>query len=223
MDRGGEGTRVRGGGAEVLPGLHGQRAVLGALDAREVCLTVGVHAHLLHPPRGDCLVKRVEDNVATEEQVRLRAERVEDARELDADVARADGGGALWLLELEEAVQGDAELRAGDLVLGGDDGVAAGGDVDVVGFEDVLGLVLELDFNLVLGEEAAVALMVLDAVLGPVGRVDLVEAADVRIALLDEGGPVEDAVLPAGHLVPLGMDVEFLEEVGSMLHQLREA
>lgn len=69
-------------------------------------------------------VKGTQEGVATNHKVGLRRESLEDAGELDSDVAgtNEDNFGGL-ALKLEESVGGNTVFGAGDV--SGDDGVAA--------------------------------------------------------------------------------------------------
>ena len=108
-----------------------------------------------------------------DDEVRLDAERVQDAGELDGDVARTDDDGALGeLLEVEEAVRVEAVLVAGDVL--GQGRRAADGDDEAVGRVGALdvGTAVRLalrvrrdDGDLALAGELGVARDVLDLVL----------------------------------------------------------
>mmetsp|Transcript_23942 Transcript_23942/g.78249 ORF Transcript_23942/g.78249 Transcript_23942/m.78249 type:complete len:473 (+) Transcript_23942:198-1616(+) len=112
------------------------------------------------------------------------AQRLQDARELDGDVARADDERLLRLrLEVEEPVARDAVFRARD---GRRRRPSSDRDQDVVG--RVAGA---CDLDLARRDEARKALDVGHAGVVEVPRVDAVEARDVRIALGREGAPIE--------------------------------
>lgn len=118
-------------------------------------------------------VERLEDLLVADDEVRLDAERVQDAGELDGDVARTDDDGALGeLLEVEEAVRVEAVLVAGDVL--GQGRRAADGDDEAVGRVGALdvGTAVRLalrvrrdDGDLALAGELGVARDVLDLVL----------------------------------------------------------
>lgn len=82
---------------------------------------VDVHAHPFLVVLGHDLlhhgVKVAQEGVAADHEVGLGGEGLKDAREFDGDVAGADEDNLFGLLlELEEAVGGDAVLGAGDVL-----------------------------------------------------------------------------------------------------------
>lgn len=197
---GGLGTR------SVLVG-DGQLAVGVLFDLGGVALLVQVDADAL-VLLGDRLldhgVKAAQEGVATDEQVSLSAKGVEHASKLDGNVASTDNGDLLGLRgNVEEAVRVDSELGAGDGR--GSAGLAADGDEDLLGVDENLGAVVKRDLDLVLGDETAAAVEVLNLVVAEVALVDAVEALDVGVALGLEAGPVEGRSLLDGEAVGLGV------------------
>ncbi len=184
----------------------GGGALLVHVDAEPLVL-LG-HALLDHG------VKVAQEGVVADEQVRLDAERVEHARKLDGDVPGADQGHLLGQGgDVEEAVAVDAVLGAGDRRGGGR--VAAGGDEDLLGVDHRLGAVVERHLDRVGRDDLGPAVHVLDLVVGEVALVDAVEAVDVGVALLLEGGPVEGRRLLHAEAVRLGL-VEGLGDGGGV-------
>lgn len=149
-----------------------ERARGRLLDLLDVGLLVDVKTLLLGPGnervREDG-VKGAEDRVVADEEVGLGAKAVEDASELDGNVAGTDDSDALGLrLDVEEAVRVDAERSAGDLGVGGDRRLATDGNDNLLGLDLVRGAVVLLDVERVLVDERGVALVVVDLVVGKV-------------------------------------------------------
>ncbi len=114
-------------------------------------------------------VKRAQHLVVPDEEVRLCAERVEHARELDGNVSGANDGDALGLLlDVEEAVRVDAVGRAGDLVIGRNGRPAADGNDNLLGLDRVRRAVSLFNLDLVLVDEGGVALVIVDLVVDQV-------------------------------------------------------
>lgn len=145
-------------------------------------------------------VEGAEEVALADEEVGLGAEGVEHAGHLDGDVAGADESRDLGLLlELEEAVAGDAEVGAGDAL--GDVRAAADGDERLLGLDGLDVAVVEADVHGVGVLEGGAPVDVLDVVVVEVALVDAVEALDVGVALVLEGGPVEGCGLADGEAV----------------------
>ena len=111
-----------------------------ALDAarsasRCACLMPLVLQRVVHGGAA-FLVEAAQHAVAAQHQVDLAAQPVEDAGELDGDVAAADDRDALGQLgQMERLVGGDGEFPAGNV---GHDRAAAGGDQDLLGGDRLL-------------------------------------------------------------------------------------
>ena len=98
--------------------LEGLQAVGAALEAGDLALHQRnpTPLHLVHQQVHHVLLHVAKRPVATDDQVDLRAEQLQDARELDGDVARADDGATLGDgLEVKEAIRVNRELDPRDL------------------------------------------------------------------------------------------------------------
>jgi hypothetical protein len=190
------------GAALVLVG-DGELAVSVLFDASGLALLVQVDAEAL-VLLGDTLldhgVEVAQEGLVADEQVGFSAEGVEHAGKLDGDVAGADNGNLLGLdVNVEEAIAVDAVLSAGNGRRRR--GLAADGDENLLGVDEDLGAVVLGDLDLILGQEAAPAVDVLDLIVVQIALVDAVEALDVGIALVLERGPVEGSRLLDGEAV----------------------
>ena len=139
--------------------------------------------------------------LAAHQERRLDAQRVEDAGELDRDVAAADHHEALGPLAqvLERVVRGDRVLDAGLL---GQARLAADRDQDALG---AMGLAANLD--LVRAGDPAVVLEQLDTGLLEHTDVDPVQALDLAVAGIDQRPPVEPRRIEAPAVALCGLEV----------------
>ena len=203
--------------------VHGERLALLAFDLLDLGALVEVDAGVRHPVRErlpERGVERAQDGLAADEHVHLAAERVEHARELDRDVARADDRDALRLLrEVEEAVRVDTEARTGDLVLRRDRRSPARRDHNLVGVERVRATIGALDFDGAGGCHDGFPVVELDAFLRDVVVVDAVQAADICVSLGLERLPVELGCTDAAELIIRSVSY-FLSDVRCMPHNL---
>ena len=199
-----------------------------AVAKRHFQLTSGVALHLLDFGARDALHARVCELVAqvaaddgveraqhlgvARDKVHLGAERVQHAGELDGDVAGAgDHGAAREVGELKEAVAVDDVLAAGHLELRG---VAARRN------QKPLGRVLFIvDGNRVRVDERGRAAEHRHLVLVQVGRVDAVQALNVRVARLFQQRPVKRVRLRVLKAVRGGV-VKRLRHAGGIPHNL---
>ncbi|KAH6610290.1 Elongation factor 1-gamma 1 [Trichoderma cornu-damae] len=190
-----------------IPAGDGQLAVGVPVDPGGLGLPVEAHSQALVLV-GDGLldhgVKVPQEGLASDQQVGFRAEGVEHAGKLDGDVAGADNGHLAGLpLNVEEAVAVDAQLGPGDL--GRVAGLAPDGDEDLLGVDQHLGPVVQSHLGLVLGQQPAPSVQVVDLVVGEIPLVDAVEPLDVGVALGLEGGPVKGRRVRHGEAVVLGV------------------
>lgn len=85
------------------------------------------------------------------EEMGLCSQRIEHARKLDGNVASTHNGDLLGQgFNVEETITVGAVLGARDL--GRDRGLATDSEENLLGVDNDLGLVIECDFDLVLGE-----------------------------------------------------------------------
>lgn len=77
-------------------------------------------------------------------------------------------------------------------------------------------MVIERDFDLVLGEQSSPTVEVLDAVVLEISLVDAVEALDVGVSLVFEGRPVEGSGFLDVEAIGLGI-VDSLGESGGVV------
>ena len=187
------------------------------LDPAHVGAPVEVHAEafvLLGHRVLEQRVERAQELVLPDEQMRLRAQRVQHARHLDGDVAGAnDGDPFRLLLELEEAVAGDAVFVAGDISR--QVGMSAGGDEDLIGPQVRLLAAVEINLDVVAVEEVCSSVDVLDLLVRKVPLVDAVETLDVGVAFALEGWPVKGCSLLDVEAVRLGL-LDRLRDGGSV-------
>ncbi|KAB8606239.1 hypothetical protein FH972_025869 [Carpinus fangiana] len=188
-----QGVDVEGAGAAVVLVVDALLAVAEVLDlllrgllvqVDAAALVLGCDLFLDHGVEG------AQEGVVANEEVGLGAESVEHARHLDGDVACADEGGLLGLrLELKEAIGRDAKICTRNV--GGDVGVSAHSDQDVLGLDGLLAAVVERDGDGVGIEKGGTAVDVFDLVLVQVALVDAVQSANISVTLLDEFRPVK--------------------------------
>lgn len=121
----------------------------------------------------DHRVEVTEECVVTDEEMGLGSESVEHASEFDGNVASANNGNLLWLCgNIEEAITVGAELGAGNL--GWDSRLAADSNKNLLGVDEDLGVIVECDLGLVLGNEASPSMKVVDIIFLEVSLVDTV-------------------------------------------------
>ena len=129
------------------------------------------------------LVEPAQHAIATDHQVDVAAEPVEDAGELDGDVAAADDGDALGqrIGQVERLVRGDGELVAGDR---GHLRPAAGADQNLVGRDR-----LAADLHGVAIHQPATAHVDLHARPFEQADIDRVQAIDLLLHIVAQGRP----------------------------------
>src|SRR5690606_35984832 len=121
---------------------------------------------------------------------RIDAQAVEDAGELDGDVAAAGDDDPLRQLgDMERLVGGDGVLDPGQVLR--HPGPAAGGDQDLVGRD----LAAPLDLDRVAVHEAGLAVHQLGAGVLQVTDIDAGKPGDLLVLFGQEGGPVEPRAL----------------------------
>jgi hypothetical protein len=159
------------------------RAAQHHLDPALLQLFGQVHAHVV--------VEAAQDVGAAIEQRRLHAQAVEDAGELDGDIAAADHHHPLGQgRQVEGLVRGDAQLRAREVRL---PGPAAGGDQDLAGgvAAGVLGAFLGQHLDGVRVDDLGAAVQQVGAGLLQVGDVDPRQPGDLDVLVVQEALPVE--------------------------------
>ncbi|MCE3250771.1 MAG: hypothetical protein K0R41_4596 [Geminicoccaceae bacterium] len=171
-----------------------------------------MRAHLLGQELLDVDVEPAQRLLAAHQERGGDAQRVEDAGELDRDVAAADHHQPLRPLAqvLERLVRGDGVL---DPRLLGQAGLATDRDQDAPG-----GMPLPADLDLVRAGHPAVGLEQLDPGLLQHPDVDAVQALDLAVARVDQGGPVQ-----ARRIEPPAVALRSLEmprEERAVAHQL---
>jgi len=167
-------------------------------------------AHHLHQGVAQQRVEAAQRCLLAHEELRLRSQRVQHARELDGDVARAHHGRAAGQPgERKEPV--DAMLRARNVGTGG---AAAGGDQDVVGRDP---LAPDLDGARI--DEPGEALDQVHPVPVQPRLVGGMDAADVGAAAAHQRRPVE-AVHRGVESVVGAIVVDGLRDLRGMPHHL---
>ncbi len=140
--------------------------------------------HLLGERNADVVVEAVEQLLAPDQLDDLDAKAVEDAGELDRDIAAADDHDATrQLRQVERLVRRDHVLDAGNVW---HRRMASGGEQDVVG-----GVMASADFDRVRVGEDSAALDDLDAAVLQHVDVDLLQPIELFVLGGDQDGPVE--------------------------------
>ena len=205
-----------------LVGVDGQIPWL-TLNFCDLCLPMKFDASVLHPRSKDFLdggVESPENGVTTDEEMSLGSEGIEDTRKFDGDVTSADDDDSFRLVfEVEEAIRGNTEARAGDVLVGGDGRVTTNGDANVIGLDGIGLLTGVRDLDLGGGQDGSVTVEEVDALPVPIALVDTTEFLDVSVALKLEGGPVKLWLVKTLELVSRGM-TKLVSEIGGMPHQL---
>jgi hypothetical protein len=183
------------------------------LALRAVCVNVkALTSVLFHNLVLDHGVESAQELVMTDEQVSLGTEVVEHASHLDSNVTSTDDSDLLGLLlEVEEAITADTELGTLDVDCAG---ATTDSDEDLLCANLLLLTVLADNLDDVLGDERGGSVEVFDLVVLQVLLVDSVQALDVGVTLVLEGGPVEGSGLLDGETVGLGLVDGFLDGGG---------
>ena len=177
-------------------------ATLLAIDALDIRVGVDLHARLgefFHERVSNDGVKVAQRLVVAHHKMSLGAELLEQRCKLNCNVPRTDKQRTLGLLlECKEAVRVDTKARARDLVIARRARTATGGNYNVVSRDNGLFAqtftIFSLDrshMHLAIANEATIASNVVDLVLREIVLIYTVKAADVRVALLHEGRPVD--------------------------------
>ena len=156
-------------------------------------------------------IKRPQHFVMSDYQVRLCAEGVEYARELDSDVSRTNYDHTFrLLLDIEEPIRVDPIFGPRDHVVRGDSWTTSDGDGDLLRFDLVSRPIEGFDLECVRVDKSGETFVVIDFVVGEIfltaaplsaswrkpsrrekNPLDPVEALDVGVPLVFERGPVE--------------------------------
>lgn len=114
-------------------------------------------------------IKRPQNLLMPNQNMRLTPQRMKHPRQLHRDIPRPHHRHPLWLLlDLKEPVRVDPVRSTGDVVLRRDGRASADGDDDFFGGDGVGGAVVFGDFDFVFGDEGAPALVVVDLVVDEV-------------------------------------------------------
>ena len=147
-----------------------------------------MRAHGVRQCLGDVGIVGAQQAFATDDDVALRTQRLQDARDFAGDVAAADDDGARGLaFQGKEVVRGAAECGACDVR--GDFRIAAGRDNDVLA---AIGIVA--DAHGIGGHKARRTTDEGDAAFVEVSGIDIVQTGDVGIAGFFEGVPAESGL-----------------------------
>src|SRR5216684_3118247 len=174
-------------------------------------LDAAVFQGLVHC-RAALLVEAAQHAVAAQHQVDVAAEAVEDAGELDGDVAAAHDRDALGqrIGQMERLVGRDGEFLAGNLR---HDGVAAGRDQDLLRGDRLLA-----NLNRVAVHQPASTHVQLDARAFEQPQVDAVQAIDFFLHVVAQGRP-RVARRRDGPAIGRGV-LEFVRELGAVDQEL---
>ena len=147
-----------------------------------------LRAHGIRQCLGDVGVVGAQQAFATDDDVALRTQRLQDARDFAGDVAAADDDGTLGLaFQDEEVVRSAAECGPCDVR--GDFRIAAGRDDDVLA---AIGIVA--DAHGIGGHKARRATDEGDAAFVEVSGIDVIQTGDVGVAGFFEGVPAKSGL-----------------------------
>jgi len=205
-----------------LIGVDGQISRF-TLDLGDLGPSVEIDTSVLHPRGEDFLnggIESSEDGVATDEEMSLGSEGVEDTSQFDGDVTGTDDDDSFRLVfEFEETIGGDTETSSGNFLVRGGSRVTTDGDANLVGLDGVRLLTRLRDPDLGGGKDGGVTVEEVDTLPAPVCLVDTTESLDVSVALKLEGGPIELWLVETLELVSRGM-TKPVSKIGGMPHQL---
>jgi hypothetical protein len=219
-------VRLAAGGEHHHLGLHlqrvGQMADQHAVGAfLDLLMLTGqqyvqaAQAQLIGQVRAQVLVETAQEVGAAIDQGDVDAQAVEDAGELDGDIAAADDHHPLGQLGQQEGLfRGDDVLDPGQV---GPRRPVAGGDQDLPG-RDLLDALFPLHFQRVRIKEAGRSIQDVGAGLGQVGGIDAGEPRDLAVLGHPERLPVEGGVAVGPAIA--ARDFELAPEVGRIDHQL---
>lgn len=136
------------------------------LDLGRLRLSVDVYSQSVILVGGRLLDHGVEGSqkgLASDEKMCFCTEGIEHASKFNGNVASADNSHLLGLfLNLKETVAVGAQLGSGDLGRGSR--LASDGDEDLLGVDQHLGTVIQSDLGLVLGQQTAPSVQIVDRV-----------------------------------------------------------
>ena len=138
----------------------------------------------------DHRIKGAQKFIMPNEEVRFRAKVVEHTRHFDGDVACSHQSNLLGLfLKLEEAIAGDAKLRASDILRDG--WMTTNCNEDFLGADGLFATVIEGDFDFIFREKMRAPMKVFYFVIMKVLFIDAIQPSDIGVALMLEGSPIE--------------------------------
>ena len=147
-----------------------------------------LRAHGIRQCLGDVGIVGAQQAFATDDDMALRTQRLQDARDFAGDITAADDDGALGLaFQGKEVVRGAAECGTCDVC--GDFRITAGRDNDVLA---AIGIVA--DAHGIGGYKARRATDKGNAAFVEVSGIDVVQAGDVGVAGFFEGAPAESGL-----------------------------